>query len=414
MAYAGQCPGRQHTATTQARFTLGEHDLERVPKVIGDRYQVGRFLGRGATARVFRAYDRLGDRQVAIKLFHPGAVAVEQRRRLKEIEILRALQHPGLVTLYDAGTAEGLAFLAMKLVEGPNLADRIDAGPLGAAEVTDLTARLAAALAYVHDRGVTHRDLKPANVLLDSGSPLISDFGTAQAFDSTRVTAPGTVVGTVAYMAPEQVLGEEVGPPADIYALGLVLLECLTGVREYGGTMVESAICRLHRPPRMPAGLPHRLQDLLRQMTAQRPADRPSAQALLSAMRDGKRTGILPPTSLCPASRLKRHGRTLLVAGIPAVVALVTVSATVIRLADDGPAPSQPVISIPASPAPEQPSSTPPPSPTTASQAVEALPPVTTPPVPAHANDKVKKPKSNGNAKTKNKVPDSRYDQIVI
>src|SRR3982074_1437208 len=136
MAHARQRPDRQHTATTQARFTLG-------------------------------------DRGVAIKLFHQGAVANEQRRRLKEIQILSALQHPGLVTLYDAGTVDGLAFLVMKLVEGPNLADRIAAGPRGVAELTDLTVRLADALAYVHDCGVTHRDLKPANVLLDSGSPLI-------------------------------------------------------------------------------------------------------------------------------------------------------------------------------------------------------------------------------------------------
>jgi serine/threonine protein kinase len=403
MAHARQRPDRQHTATTQARFTLGKHDRERVPKVIGDRYEVGPCVGRGATARVFRAYDRLGDRGVAIKLFHQGAVANEQRRRLKEIQILSALQHPGLVTLYDAGTVEGLAFLVMKLVEGPNLADRIEAGPLGVAELTDLTVRLADALAYVHDCGVTHRDLKPANVLLDSGSPLISDFGIAKAFDATRVTATGSVVGTVAYMAPEQVLGEEVGPPADIYALGLVLLECLTGVREYGGTMVESAICRLHRPPRIPAGLPNRLEDLLQHMTAQGPADRPSAQGILSALRDGKRTVIHPATHLRPASRLKRHGRTLLVAGIPAAAAaLIAASATLVLQADVGMSPSPPVLSTPA--APVQASSTPSPGPAAAaaSLAFEAAAPVTTtapPPTPAPAtpDNKVKKPKTYGN-----------------
>jgi serine/threonine protein kinase len=351
---------------------------------------------------VFRAYDRLGDRGVAIKLFHQGAVANEQRRRLKEIEILSALQHPGLVTLYEAGTVEGLAFLVMKLVEGPNLADRIEAGPLGVAELTDLTVRLADALTYVHDCGVTHRDLKPANVLLDSGSPLISDFGMAKAFDTTRVTANGCVVGTVAYMAPEQVLGEEVGPRADIYALGLVVLECLTGVREYGGTMVESAVCRLHRPPRIPAGLPNRLEDLLQHMTAQGPADRPSAQEILSALRDGKRTVILPATHLRPASRLKRHGRTLLVAGIPAAAAVIAASATLVLQADVGTSPSRPVLSTPA--APVQASSTPSPGPAAAALAVEAPAPVTTtapPPTPAPAttDNKVKKPKthSNGN-----------------
>jgi serine/threonine protein kinase len=405
VAHARQRPDRQHTVTTQARFTLGEHDRERVPKVIGDRYEVGPCLGRGATARVFRAYDRLGDRGVAIKLFHPGAVAIEQRRRLKEIQILSALQHPGLVTLYDAGTVDGVAFLVMKLVEGPNLADRIDDGPLGVAEVTELAARLADALAYVHDRGVTHRDLKPANVLLDSGSPLISDFGVAKTFDATRVTATGNVVGTVAYMAPEQVLGEEVGPRADIYALGLVLLECLTGVREYGGTMVESAICRLHRPPRIPAGLPNRLEDLLQHMTAQEPAERPSAQGILGALRDGKRTVILPATHLRLASRLQRHGRTLLVAGgIPAVAALIAASATIVLQADVGTSPSPPVLSTPASPPPGQASSTPSPSPAATSLAVVApVPATTTAPPPATAkNNKVKKPETHGNGNNGN------------
>jgi serine/threonine-protein kinase len=113
--------------------------------VIRNRYELGKLLGRGTTARVFRAHDRERDREVAIKLFHPSrffdprARNVEERRRLKEIQILNALQHPDLVTLYDAGTEEGLAFLAMRLVEGTSLADRIAVGPLATSEVIDMT-----------------------------------------------------------------------------------------------------------------------------------------------------------------------------------------------------------------------------------------------------------------------------------
>ena len=118
-------------------------------------------------------------------------------------------------------------------------------------------ARLADALAHVHAGGIIHRDLKPANVLLGAdGRPRLADFGIARALDGTAVTGTGYVVGTAAYLAPEQVRGEWVGPAADVYALGLVLLEALTGRREYPGALVESATARLHRPPGIPEHLP--------------------------------------------------------------------------------------------------------------------------------------------------------------
>jgi serine/threonine protein kinase len=402
---------RPHTATTQARFSLGEHDPEPVPRVIGDRYEVGRLLGRGATARIFRAYDRETDQQVAIKLFHPGTVAIDEHRRLQEIQILGALRHPGLVELYDAGSESGQAFLSMELVEGPNLADRIAISPLTAAEVMDLASSLADALAYVHERGITHRDLKPANVLLDGERPLISDFGIAQAVDSTRVTATGAVVGTAAYMAPEQVVGDKVGPPADIYALGLMLLECLTGDREYEGSMVESAVVRLHRPPRIPAGLPPRLEDLLRRMTVRWPDARPCARTVLSALRDAERTVVLtpvrPPTTPIPLP----NRRTLAAAGIPALAAVIAVSAAIfLHQPATTLSPSPSPISASVNPAPGTPTPTPSPSQAAASLVVETTPPVTARPVnpvvsaPASADvkSKVSKTHSNGNGNNGN------------
>jgi uncharacterized membrane protein YgcG len=145
---------------------------------------------------------------------------------------------------------------------------------------------LAGALAHVHANGVVHRDVKPGNVLLDGdGRAQLTDFGIARLVDATRVTATGLVVGTAAYMAPEQVRGEVVGPPADIYALGLVLLEAVTGRREFEGGALESAIARLHRSPVVPPSVPEPLASTVRRMTATDPADRPAASEVAAALR---------------------------------------------------------------------------------------------------------------------------------
>ena len=140
-------------------------------------------------------------------------------------------------------------------------------------------------LAHVHARGFVHRDVKPANILLDHGrEPRLADFGIARALDGTVATATGAVAGTAAYLAPEQVRGETVGPPADVYALGLVLIEARTGRREYPGAMVESATARLYRRPAVPEGLPPDLAALLSAMTHPDPAARPNAADVAAAL----------------------------------------------------------------------------------------------------------------------------------
>ena len=139
----------------------------------------------------------------------------------------------------------------------------------------------------MHRAGIVHRDLKPANVLLGADGPRLADFGIARALDGTAVTGTGYVVGTAAYLAPEQVRGEWVGPEADVYALGLVLLESLTGRREYPGALVESATARLHRPPGIPTGLPFALDTALRAMTALDPFDRPAAADVATMLAAG-------------------------------------------------------------------------------------------------------------------------------
>ncbi|WP_370965259.1 protein kinase [Amycolatopsis sp. cg9] len=271
---------------TCARYALGDFttaprrapDDELPPGLLAGRYEVGRLIGSGGTARVYRAYDVRLDREVAVKIYDGDALPVDQRRRLRETTIQASISHPGVVALLDSGSEHGRTFLVMQLVEGENLAERLLGGPMPVAEVTALADGLAEALAHVHARRIVHRDLKPANVFLSAAGPLIGDFGIAHALDTTHITGTGVVPGTAAYLAPEQVSGEPAGPPADVYALGLILLECLTGEREYAGTMVEAAMARLTRPPRIPADVPDSLAHTLRRMTRREPSDRPTAE----------------------------------------------------------------------------------------------------------------------------------------
>ncbi|WP_318307294.1 serine/threonine-protein kinase [Amycolatopsis solani] len=256
------------------------------PHVLAGRYEVGPLLGKGATARVHRAVDRELGREVAVKVYDRHAVAVDQLRRARERTLLASIDHPRVVTLYDSGTEGDRPYLVMQLVDGENLAERLLAGPFTTGEVSELGVRLAEALAHVHARGIVHRDLKPANILLGAGGPLITDFGIAHALDSTHITGTGLVTGTAAYLAPEQILGDPAGPAADIYALGLILLECLTAQREFPGTLAESALARLNRAPRVPGSTPEPLAHTLRLMTAKDPADRPGAEQLPRLLRE--------------------------------------------------------------------------------------------------------------------------------
>jgi serine/threonine protein kinase len=255
-------------------------------RLVAGRYALGRVLGIGSSAVVHRARDLLSGAEVAVKHFHAGASPHDRRQQRQEMKVLARLRHPGLVALHDGGTEDGRPFVVTDLVEGPTLARRISGGPLAPGAVRMLGKQLAETLAHVHDRGIIHRDVKPANVLLDGVRPRLADFGIARAVDATVATANGCVVGTAAYLAPEQVRGERVGPPVDVYALGLVLLEALTGRREYPGLAIESATARLHRTPAVPPGLPPGFGELLEAMTRDDPGQRPTAAqvaAVLSA-----------------------------------------------------------------------------------------------------------------------------------
>ena len=247
--------------------------------VFDGRYRIRELLGRGGMAEVYAATDERLHRDVALKVFPPnGAPNCGVERTRAELDALAPLDHPRIVGLYDAGCVDGRQYLALQYIDGPSLSSRIAAGGMTLADVAKIGHDAASALAYLHARGIVHRDIKPSNILLDGeGRAYLSDFGTARRADSAHLTATGETIGTASYLSPEQVRGYGVAEPTDIYALGLVLLECLTRRREYDGTPAEAAISRLTRPPNIDEQLPKPWRQMLTGMTDGDAAARPSA-----------------------------------------------------------------------------------------------------------------------------------------
>ena len=265
--------------------------------LLAGRYQLGPVLGVGSSAVVRRARDVRRGISVAVKVFRHRSPSWESSQQSQEIAALTRLHHPGLIALRDGGTDGGFPFVVTELVEGVTLAERIASGPLPVEEVCSVGAQLASALAHVHARGFVHRDVKPTNVIVArNGRPRLADFGIARVVDATVSTTDGRVIGTPAYLAPEQVRGDDVGPPADVYALGLVLVEAVTGRREYNGSMFEAAAARLFRSPAVPTDLPRGLADVLRAMTDRDPHRRPSASEVATLLAGAARRSGGRPT----------------------------------------------------------------------------------------------------------------------
>ncbi|MFL6077868.1 MAG: serine/threonine-protein kinase [Mycobacteriales bacterium] len=254
-----------------------------VGTLIAGRYRLERLAGRGGMADVYEASDLLLDRPVAVKLMRAGVPRWDTEAR-----VLAGLDHPGLVGVHDAGDGDP-PYLVLQMVPGRTLGERLhDGGPMAPAAVAELGRQLAGTLAYVHAHGVVHRDVKPANVLVGDGDgrPRLVDFGICQDGDATTAAAAGEVVGSAPYLAPELLRGEPAGDACDVYALGLVLLECLTGHPEYEGTAAEAALARLTRPPRVPPGTPEPLRSVLTGMLADDPADRCTAADVAARLGD--------------------------------------------------------------------------------------------------------------------------------
>ena len=264
----------------EARPVLGPGSL------LNHRYELGRVIGSGGMSTVHRAYDRRTGHEVAVKISRPAAeLADADGRTRREVDILSGLDDPGLVAVLDAGVGEGATppYLVTEFVNGPTLAQWIRRSTLNESQTARLGAAMCRTLAYVHAQGIVHCDIKPANILIsgdtedDLVAPKLADFGIATAANGTRLTTNGATVGSANYLSPEQVRGDRITAATDIYALGLVLIEALTGVLAYPGTGVTAAMARLNRSAIIPDDASSGLRAVLAEMTARDPLDRPNA-----------------------------------------------------------------------------------------------------------------------------------------
>jgi len=258
-------------------------------EVLAARYRLDHLIASGGMGEVWRAVDLVLDRPVAVKLLHAeyardsGTMA----RFRAEARHAANLSHPSIAQVYDFSEAmQGRpAFLVMEFIAGPPLTQVLARGPLPPARVLDVVAQVAAGLAAAHAAGVVHRDIKPGNLLVDrSGTVKITDFGIAYALGSAPVTRTGTLIGTPAYLAPERVNGQAAGPASDLYSLGMVAYECLTGSLPFAGTAVEIALAHQHQSlPPLPAAVPRELVELIAFLTARDPARRPASARVVAA-----------------------------------------------------------------------------------------------------------------------------------
>ena len=234
-------------------------------KKIG-RYKLLGELGRGAMGVVYKAEDPNLDRVVALKTIildkDADGRAEYQKRFLTEAKAAGKLNHPNIVTTFDFGEADGVAYLAMELLEGTDLRKRVQQGPIPAVEAVEIACQVAEGLAYAHHRGVVHRDIKPGNIMLpDRGAAKIMDFGLARMRVADHKTSTGMVLGTPKYMSPEQLAGRPLDHRSDIFSLGAVLFEMLTGQPPFTGTDVSQLMHNIAHavhvaPTRLAPGLP--------------------------------------------------------------------------------------------------------------------------------------------------------------
>ena len=274
---------------------------------LAGRYTIEREIGRGGMATVYLARDSRHDRHVALKVLDPELGAVLGAERfLAEIKVTASLQHPNLLPLFDSGAVGGLLYYVMPYIEGESLRHRLDRErQLPVDEAVAIAVGVAKALGYAHARGVIHRDLKPENVLLQSGQPLVADFGIALAVSNAggaRITQTGLSLGTPQYMSPEQATGDRsIDGRSDIYALGAVLYEMLTGEPPHTGATVQGIIAKVltdtPRPVRLarPGVSPH-VEAAIERALEKVPADRFSTAERFAETLEG-RVEVVPRTT---------------------------------------------------------------------------------------------------------------------
>lgn len=282
----------------------------------GDRYRLDRHVATGGMGQVYEGTDTLLHRRVAVKLLRPEFAddPAFGARFLNEARHAAGLQHPGIAAVYDFGISETETgrrpYLVMEYVDGRPLSELLASqGPPEQAQAIEVVAQAADALQAAHDKGLVHRDVKPANLLVTPDRRIkVTDFGIAKAATDSAITATGDVLGTPYYISPEQAEGRGVTPASDVYALGVVLYECLTGIRPFAeGTPVATALAHVRQsPPPLPDSVPPWLREVTMRALAKDPAARQSSAAELAAqLRDGGAPAPLvpapAPTAVLPA-----------------------------------------------------------------------------------------------------------------
>lgn len=265
-------------------------------RLVDSRYEIVDRVARGGMATVYVARDRRLDRRVALKVMHPHLADSPDfvARFRREARAAARLSNPGVVAVYDQGSIDGVAYLVMELVEGPNLRDLIAAGPLSVKEALGLTAQVLRPLGAAHRAGLVHRDIKPENVLLpDDGSVAkVADFGLARAVTEVAQTTTGNVMGTAAYLAPELITSGDSAPRADVFSVGVILYELLTGEQPFNAdSPVQIAFRNVHEdvpaPSSLVPSLPAEVDGLVADMTRREADERlEDADAALARLRE--------------------------------------------------------------------------------------------------------------------------------
>ena len=287
------------------------------------RYRLDDRIAAGGMGEVWRATDLVLDRPVAVKLLRPGYAQREEDLARFRAEARNAglLSHPGIAMVYDYRDAASPhpPYLVMELVDGPSLARLLDEGPVDPARTMGLIAQVAGALQAAHAAGLVHRDIKPGNVLVSQrGQVKITDFGIAHAAGSAPLTRPGMLMGTAAYLAPERAAGAPAAPAADLYALGIVAFQCLTGRLPFDGEPLAVAVAHQEQPlPPLPPSVPAGVAALVADLTAKDSMARPASAGEVAERAEHLRAAL---TAAATRQRGKQDQRIL--AGLPARAAL--------------------------------------------------------------------------------------------
>ena len=318
----------------------GQGKLFAMARQLNERYELGPLLARGGMSEVLRAEDTVLHRHVAIKVLRSDGAPRAIARFEREAHVLARLQHPNIVTVFDAGTDRGDRYIVMELVDGPTLREILDrSGRLDPARAATITAEVANALAYAHERNVVHRDIKPSNVLITSGDHVkLADLGIAKLLspDAAVTTA---VLGTAQYISPEQARGDPVDGRADLYSLGCVLFEMLAGRPPFEGDAAALTYAHVHRPaprvrslePAVPPALDALVASLLQKEPSARPQRAVDVRAALAGAGSRARSERITGG---PKHRAPTSGRWVIPAIVAVVVGLVLLAAVPRLVAD--------------------------------------------------------------------------------